>query len=118
MDGGLPERFSEGETYRMRLLLFGFIPAWRHEIQIVHVDEPGREVLTSEHGGGIKTWNHRITIDELGPYRSRYTDEVEIDAGPATALVWAYAQLFYRYRRWRWRRLARTLAAQPPAGRA
>ena len=118
IDGRLPPRFAQGETYRMRLMLFGFIPAWRHEITIVRLDDAGREILTSEHGGSVKTWNHHITVDELGPYRSRYTDAIEVGAGLLTPLVWAYAQLFFRYRQWRWRRLARTLAAQLPAGSA
>jgi hypothetical protein len=30
-----------------------------------------------------------------------------------TPLVWAYAQLFYRYRQMRWRRLAGSLRDQP-----
>jgi hypothetical protein len=114
----LPEHFAAGETYRVRLLFFGRIPAWWHEITIVQLNDIEREILTSEQGGSVKEWNHRITVDERGPWRSHYTDEIEIGAGPLTPLVWAYAQLFYRYRQWRWRRLARRLADQPPAGSA
>jgi hypothetical protein len=109
----LPQHFAAGETYRVQLLFFGRIPAWWHEIYIVRVDDAEREIVTSEQGGSVKKWNHRITVDERGPWRSHYTDEIEIGAGPLTPLVWAYAQLFYRYRQWRWRRLARTLADQP-----
>jgi len=49
-------------------------------------------------------------VDERGPWRSHYTDEIDIGAGALTPFVWAYAHLLYRYRQWRWRRLARTLA--------
>ncbi len=107
----LPERFGAGETYRVRLLFFGIVPAWWHEIRIVRVDDTHREILTAEHGGAVKEWGHRITVDERGPYKSHYTDEIEIAAGPLTPFVWVYAQLFYRYRQRRWRRLARTLSA-------
>ena len=89
------------------------IPAWWHEIHILRLDDTEREIVTSEQGGAVKKWNHRITVDERGPWRSFYTDEIEIGAGLLTPFVWAYAHLFYRYRQWRWRRLARALADQP-----
>ncbi len=92
------------------------MPAWWHEIEITRLDDASREILTSEKGGAIKQWRHRITVDERGPYRSHYTDEIEIEAGPLTPLVWGYAHLFYRYRQRRWRRLARRL--DQPSGSA
>lgn len=107
----LPQHFGAGETYRVRLLFFGFVPAWWHEIHIVALDDQHREILTEEHGGAVKEWRHRITVDERGPWRSNYADEIEIAAGVLTPFVWAYAHLFYRYRQRRWRRLARTLSA-------
>ena len=105
----LPEYYDAGETYRVRLLFFGFIPAWWHEIHIVQLDDTHREILTEEHGGAVKEWRHRITVDERGPWKSHYTDEIEIAAGVLTPVVWAYAQFLYRYRQRRWRKLARTL---------
>jgi hypothetical protein len=36
---------------------------------------------------------------------THYTDQVEIQAGLLTPLVWALASIFYRYRQFRWRRL-------------
>jgi hypothetical protein len=118
-EGELPARFSAGTVVRVKLLFFGFIPGWMHEIRIARLDEAHREIETTEHGGSVKRWNHRITVDERGPWRSRYTDEIDIDAGLVTPLIWAYAHLFYRYRQWRWRRLARSLAAaRQPSGSA
>jgi hypothetical protein len=94
---------------RVRLLFFHLLPGWTHEIWIVTVDEGARRIETTEHGGAVKTWNHVLSVDPAGPGRSRYSDTIEIEAGPLTRLVWVYAHLFYRYRQWRWRRLARTL---------
>ena len=107
--GPVPDTLRAGEVVRVRLLFFHVIPAWAHEIRIVHVDEEAHVIETREHGGGVKRWDHRLTVEPAGAGRSRYTDCIEIDAGAATRLVWAYANLFYRYRQWRWRRLARTL---------
>ena len=107
--GPVPDTLRGGEVVRVRLLFFHVVPAWAHEIRIVSVDEEARRIETREHGGGVKTWNHRLTVEPAGTGRSRYTDRIEIDAGPTTRLVLGYANLFYRYRQWRWRRLARTL---------
>ena len=56
----------------------------------------------------MRNWNHLIRIEPEGA-GSRYTDEIEIGAGPLTPLISLYAKLFYRYRQRRWRKLARTL---------
>jgi hypothetical protein len=109
-EGEIPERLAEGETYRMRLLFFGVLPAWRHEIRVARLDDAGHEIRTEERGGPVRDWRHRITVDAEGWGATRYMDEIQIAAGALTPLVWLYAQLFYRYRQRRWRRLARRLA--------
>jgi hypothetical protein len=117
--GDVPEQFTEGETYGMRLLFFGVLPAWRHRIEIVRVDEAAHEIRTEERGGPVRRWRHRITVDAEGWGATRYLDEIEIEAGVLTPFVWLYAQLFYRYRQMRWRKLARQLSGDgQPAGRA
>jgi ligand-binding SRPBCC domain-containing protein len=113
LEGEAPERLAEGETYRMRLLFFGLLPAWRHEIRVVRLDDAHREIRTEEHGGPVRTWRHRIAVDDEGWGSTRYLDEIEIAAGVLTPFVWLYTQLFYRYRQRRWRRLARRLSDQP-----
>jgi ligand-binding SRPBCC domain-containing protein len=110
VEGGAPERLAEAETYRMRLLFFGLLPAWRHEIRVTRLDEATHEIRTEERGGPIRTWRHRIAVDEEGWGSTRYLDEIEIQAGVLTPLVWFYAHVFYRYRQMRWRRLARRLS--------
>ena len=115
-EGGTPERLAEGDTHRLRLLFFGVLPAWRHEIHVMRVDEQAREIRTEERGGPVRDWRHRITVDDEGWGCTRYTDELDISAGALTPLVRLYAQLFYRYRQARWRRLARRLSEQPVAG--
>jgi ligand-binding SRPBCC domain-containing protein len=101
-----PETLEEGEGLEARLLAFGVLPMWRHHLMLVRLDDAAREVYTNEGGGPIRAWNHRITV-EPADGRSRYTDEIEIHAGPLTPLIWLYAALFFRYRQMRWRRLVR-----------
>jgi hypothetical protein len=112
----VPERFAAGDIFRIRLLFFHVVPVWRHELRIVRLDHSKRELYTHERGGPVRTWNHRITIEPPAPSSPHeqddsclYTDEIEVRAGPFTPIVWLYAQLFYRYRQMRWRKLARAL---------
>jgi hypothetical protein len=70
------------------------------------------EIASREHGGPVSAWNHRLTFQETSPGSCRYTDSVEIHAGLATPTVVLFAHLVYRYRQWRWRALARVLAAE------
>ena len=107
--GPIPDRLAEGDVVRLKLLFFGFLPGWAHEIRIVRVDEEARRIETAEGGGAVKKWNHVIAVDPADGDRTHYSDRIEIDAGPLTPLVAGYAQLFYRYRQRRWRRLAQTL---------
>ena len=77
-----------------------------HEIRITAVDSRAREIRAQEAGGPITAWNHRIRIQPEGS-GCRYTDEVRINAGLLTPMVWLHTQLFFRYRQMRWRRLVR-----------
>ena len=102
----LPELWSEGE-YRVALKLFGIIPmGW----QIIGIEEPGPDDtwIVRDNGSGsvAKTWDHLIFVTAEGA-GSRYVDRVQIDAGLLTPFVVLFAQLQYRYRQRRWRRLVR-----------
>jgi hypothetical protein len=77
-------------------------PAMDYEIRVKTFDPEAHESVTEEHGGMVKRWLHRITVEPLGPDRCLYTDRIDIDAGLLTPAVWAYAQVFYRVRQRRW----------------
>lgn len=106
-----PVEWHQGLTAETRLLFFGVTPAWKHRLMFEEVSDAKRELLTREGGGVVPIWNHLIRVEELNERQCRYTDSVEIKAGPLTLLVWLYAQVFYRYRQWRWRSLLRPRGA-------
>jgi len=109
-DAGVwPEEWREGAKVTGRLRFFHIVPGWRHELRVVRVDGGRGELRTEEGGGFVRTWNHLLKVEPLPAERSRYTDEIELDAGVFTPVVWAFAQIFYRYRQARWRSLARVL---------
>lgn len=105
-----PEEHREGSRVRGRLWFFHVVPGWVHEIRVESVDEERRELRTRERGGFVNVWNHRLKVEALPRGRSRYTDEIEVDAGALTPVVWVFAHLFYRYRQARWRSLAKVIA--------
>lgn len=104
--GAFPSEWRAGETVVTRLWLFNLIPAWTHVLHFARVDDEQQEILTNERGGLVNVWNHSITVRHKSEKSCLYTDKIEIEAGLATVLVWLFAQIFYRYRHLRWRRLA------------
>lgn len=104
---GRSEPLRLGESGTGWLIAFHVIPAYRHTLEIVEVDEMTRTVRTREHGGLLKAWNHTLHAEPIDETSCRYSDTVEIDAGVATAVVAKVAIGIYRYRQRRWRKLVR-----------
>ena len=106
----IPDRWPVGVPVELRLFLFGVVPLGPHTLVVESVDDEARVLQTRERGPRL-CWDHRILVEPDEPGRARYTDEVEIDAGPASALVAAAARVFFRHRHRRWQALARSLPA-------
>ena len=104
---GRSEALRPGERGTGWLFAFHVIPAYRHTIEIVEVDQAGKTLRTHEHGGILKAWNHTLHVEPIDEHSSRYSDTVDIDAGAATALVATLAVGIYRYRQRRWHKLVR-----------
>ena len=104
---GRSEALHPGESGTGWLFAFHLIPAYRHTIEIVEVDETGKTLRTHEYGGILKAWNHTLRVEPIDERSCRYSDTVDIDAGVATTLVAALAIGIYRYRQRRWHKLVR-----------
>jgi hypothetical protein len=105
----LPERWCEGETVQCRSYIFSIIPIGVHTIYVERVDQRSREITFREKDALVRSWDHTISITPTSSRQAVYRDVIDIDAGPLTILVWAWASWFYRHRQRRWRALARTL---------
>lgn len=107
-----PRAWKEGR-YLVGLKLFGFIPAGKQWINISFpkASSPqGRQAYqVRDNGSGALAakWDHLITLAETEDGKTRYTDQVDIQASLLTPIIWLFAQYFYRHRQRRWRRLAR-----------
>jgi hypothetical protein len=104
---GRTESFREGERGTAWLFAFHVIPAYRHTIEVLDVDAATRTIRTHEHGGLFRAWNHTLHVEPIDDRTCRYSDTVDIDAGSATALVILVANVIFRYRQRRWRKLVR-----------
>jgi hypothetical protein len=104
-----PEEFYEGLEIDTRFVFFHVLPAWKHYLRVVKVDDHCKELYSNEKGGLIRIWNHLIKIEPETDHRCKYTDQVEIKAGLLTPAVWVYAHIFYRYRHYRWKKLIRKI---------
>jgi hypothetical protein len=113
----LPERWRAGDTYDLRLTVLG-IPANRHVIHLVHLDQEAGEAFTNERGGVLRRWNHRLHGEPDGKGATLYTDEIDIGSGLLIPLIWTFGHLFFRYRQRNLRRLARAVAAERAGGGA
>jgi ligand-binding SRPBCC domain-containing protein len=106
--GSFPDLVEVGAGGSARLWFFGIIPGWMHHLTVKALG--ATEIYTNEHGGPVRTWNHRLTFSPVDENRCRYTDEVETDDGWSSLPTRAFIHLMFRYRHRRWRALARVLA--------
>jgi hypothetical protein len=104
-----PKRWSEGSTIKFKCFVFGFIPIGIRTLRFNQIDHVNHKILTHEYDPLIKQWDHTISVTADGPDATFYRDEIEIDAGASTWIVWAWANYFYRHRQARWRKLAPSL---------
>jgi hypothetical protein len=102
----LPEQWEAGKIYRIKLFNFGFIPLGWYDIKI-EIDQDDKNTVIGRdrgHGQIVNIWNHAIIIKRDGD-KTRYSDEVDVHAGLFTPLIALYAQIFYRHRQNRWKRI-------------
>ena len=100
-----PPAWREGR-YRVRMRLFGILPGGTQWIVIRLKVSPGiYELFDDGQGDLIAHWRHHITLRPTPEGFTHYTDTVDIEAGLLTWGVWLYANVLFRYRQSRWRRL-------------
>jgi hypothetical protein len=108
----MPPRFEEGLTIKGWVYVFCVLPMGLHSIYFEVIDPHRRYIQTREKSRWLRCWDHVLRVEATPDGRARYSDEVEIDAGILTPLVWLFARCFYRHRHRRWQRIARCLASK------
>lgn len=95
--------WEEGKTFSFRFKMFSYIPYGTHTIKVIDFNKD--EIYTNESNTHVPVWNHRIKLIDNGNGTTDYSDEVEIDAGWKTFIVWCWACCFYRHRQKKWIKL-------------
>lgn len=85
--------------------LFGVFNLGVHTIRVRRFDE--KCIYTNEGNPFCPTWNHMIRIKKLDNQHTLYMDKVEVDAGWKTVFIFIWANLFYRHRQRKWKKLLR-----------
>ena len=102
----LPDIWKEGR-YQVKMKIFGWLSFGRHwvVISVPQTSEQVYQIRDNGYGDRISRWDHWITMEDAPDGKTRYTDQVDIEAGLLTPLVWLFSQVFYRHRQRRWREL-------------
>jgi hypothetical protein len=106
--GDLDSEWAVGKTYPLRLSLFGFLPIGEHRITLVRIDREANLIESRESGALSPVWNHTIRFHQLRDDKLHYTDEIEIQAGLLSGIIWTFSHLFYRHRQRRWKKRLRS----------
>ena len=101
----VPEKWTLGTEYKLKLSLFGIFPLGDHFIKLVELNKEENLIISNERGNLTKTWNHIIKFTAIDDQTIEYTDEIEISAGILTLLIWLFAHIFYRHRQNKWKKL-------------
>jgi hypothetical protein len=106
--GNFPKRWKEGETYGIKMLVFGFIAfGGIHYLHIEKIDDQNHIIATKEWDRGAKVWNHIVMIKDLGEGKIYYEDVITIYAGLLTGFITSFAKIFYKHRQKRWQLVAK-----------
>ncbi|OWK46890.1 hypothetical protein FRUB_00589 [Fimbriiglobus ruber] len=109
-----PEKWPNGMTVLCRSYLFGIIPLGTRTLLFERIDHASYTIQTRECDHLVRRWDHLIRVESIAPGRCRYSDEIEIEAGGFTPVVWLFALTLYRHRQNRWRAIARRLQSNRP----
>jgi ligand-binding SRPBCC domain-containing protein len=95
---GLPSgRIHAGQAIEVGVRLFGVLPPQRYHMEVAALDDSAMTFQSREQGAGVRRWDHALRVVTRGA-RAGIEEESEIEAGPATPLMAAWARLLYRHR--------------------
>ncbi len=105
--GKTPDFWQEGETYAVKLQIFGFLPfGGTHYLHIEYINKDELVIITKEWDKGAKVWNHSIQMKDLGNGCFLYKDSIVIYGGIITRPIAFFAKKFYEHRQKRWQIVA------------
>tara|TARA_R110002072_G_scaffold193739_1_gene350894 strand:+ start:718 stop:1170 length:453 start_codon:yes stop_codon:yes gene_type:complete len=96
---GLPEGEAlAGQSFDLKLFLFGWLPMGRWHIDVIERDDRARRLVSRECGGIAKRHDHVLTVEPLPGAGCRHTDHLIVDAGWLTGFYARTARRMYEKR--------------------
>jgi len=92
---------NTGLQINLRPRLFGLFPQGDYFVEVQSFSAVLRCIRTHEYSATVARWDHTMSLEETDT-DCVMTDQIDIEADTATI---RFAQLFYRWRHWRWNRL-------------
>lgn len=103
-----PKQWGVGQTYGVRMRVFGFIPfGGIHYLLVDKIDDTNHVIATKEWDKAAKVWNHQIVLKDLGNGKIFYEDSIIIYGGILTGFITSFAKKFYIHRQKRWQIVAK-----------
>ena len=105
----LPDEWSEGR-YLVRMFALGIVPVGAQWVVISYESPAPTWCRTLRDDGSskrIQRWEHTVTVCETEEGVCRYTDDLIVEAGRLTGVVYVLAWVFFRHRQRRLRALAK-----------
>ncbi|MDQ0114865.1 hypothetical protein [Paenibacillus harenae] len=99
----LPEVWEDGK-YPIKMYILGFIPMGKQWI-VISVHNDNKRIRDNGYSNLIKKWDHNIHLTDIGDNKTLYVDTIDINAGILTYFIVLFANVFYRWRQKRWRKL-------------
>lgn len=99
----LPDLWEEGK-YLVKMYILGFIPFGSQWI-VITVNDDMKHIRDNGYSMLIKKWDHNIYLKDIGNNKTLYADTIEINAGILTIFIVLFANVFYRLRQKRWKKL-------------
>jgi hypothetical protein len=107
-DEELPPEWQYGQTYSVKMRVFGFIPfGGKHYLLINEIDDQQHQISTKEWDKRAKVWNHTISLRDSANGDIHYQDTIAIYGGMLTGFITSFAKKFYKHRQKRWQIVAR-----------
>jgi len=108
VEGEFPKQWEVGQTYGVKMHVFGFIPfGGTHYLFIDEIDDENYRIATKEWDKGAKVWNHNIVLRNLSIGKIYYEDSIIIYGGVMTGFITSFAKRFYKHRQKRWQIVAK-----------
>lgn len=108
VESELPKQWELGQTYGVKMRVFGFIPfGGIHYLLIKEIDEDNYKIATLEWDKQAKVWNHNIVLRDLNNGKIYYEDSITIYGGVMTGFITSFAKRFYIHRQKRWQIVAK-----------